>query len=230
MPREHVLRVSHISIFSSVRKNRRFLSLSFSPLLSFFLSSSSISIVYMNSTHSSATIALVHSPLRAFPLRYSRLARVSLEKQERIGTTTTHTLLLHALATLLPAISTRIHSIRSVRRAAPIAPPRAIFTVRIIFFFLTLFDVIRLPHLTAIRAFSPPRTKGNDGITLKENKTTETERDSNERKKEKERERQRDDRRSGNNGRSLFHITGSRLGRNRRDTLPRVHPLETDLS
>lgn len=128
MPREHVLRVSHISIFSSIARIEG-ISLSLS-----------LSTVYMNSTHSNATIALVHSPLRAFPLRYSRLVRVSLEKQERIGTTTTHTLLLHALATLSPTISTRIHSIRSVRRAALIAPPRTISTVRIIFFSSLFFS------------------------------------------------------------------------------------------
>lgn len=75
MPREHVLRVSHISIFSSIARIEG---------ISLFLSLS-LSNVYMNSTHSNATIALVHSPLRAFPLRYSRLVRVSLEKQERIG-------------------------------------------------------------------------------------------------------------------------------------------------
>lgn len=33
-----------------------------------------------------------------------------------------------------------------------------------------------------------------------------------------------------NNGWSSFHLNGWRLGRNRRDTSPRVHPLETDLS
>lgn len=39
------------------------------------------------------------------------------------------------------------------------------------------------------------------------------------------------ERRSANNGWSLFHLSWpGRLGRNRRDTSPRVHPLETDLS
>lgn len=101
MTREHVLRVSHISILSLYARTDG-ISLSFALRRLYELD---------------AFASNLRLPPRAFPLRYSRSASRS-QKQERIGTATTHTLLLHARnarTKLSPAISTRIHSIRSAR-------------------------------------------------------------------------------------------------------------------
>lgn len=162
----------------------------------------------MNSTHSNAP--LVHSPPRAFPLRYSRLASRSKSKRESTPLPPT----LYYFATRAPRYRRRFRRgyIRLLHRARARFLPSALF--------------LSFPPIHVIsRERRSLRHEQKERITLRGNKKARGRED--ERRKK---DRKRHARCSGNNGRSLFHITGSRLGRNRRDTLPRVHPLETNLS